>query len=80
MTYKKFNSLALERQANVVCKEGVLLGERTTACFEIYLFAVDGFYVEVFYNTRNQITFFEAFDNPSFLHLYLKAINLNGLF
>ena len=80
MTYKKFNAFGLQRKADIICKEGVLLGERTTAYFEISLFQVNGFYVEVFHNKKAKITFFEAFDNPSLLYPYLKEINLAGLF
>ncbi len=80
MTSDQFKYLSLEKKADVVCKEGVLLGERENTHFEISLFGVEGFYVEVFYNKRDNDTFFEAFDNPTLLSPYLKEINIADLF
>ena len=80
MTTEKFKALSLNRKADIVCLKGVLLGERETSYFEVSLFGIDGFYVEVFYHKKYKTTHFEAFDNPCLLSPYLSEINLTGLF
>ena len=80
MTYLKFNALSLQNQADILGKYGVLLGERETFHFEISLFQLEGFYVEVFYHKKHKTTLFEGFDNVSLLYPYLKEINITGLF
>lgn len=80
MTHLEFKRLGLEAQADVLCARGVSLGERQIPNFEIYLYQVDGFYVEVFYHKTEKITIFKCFNNLNLLHPYLETININGLF
>jgi hypothetical protein len=80
MTYLEFNTRRLETQADIVCQDGVFLGERETLFFEISLFQVEGFYVEVFYHKLYKTTLFEGFENTGLLYPYLKEISLAGLF
>jgi len=57
------------------------IAERHLGDFSILLFQIDGFYVELYYNNRqNKIDRFRSFSNVDLLTPYLSQIDLNGLF
>lgn len=53
------------------------IGCRDTGTSKVFLIAIDSFYVEVYYDQKtDEITKFFAFDDLSFLDIYLQLIDL----
>jgi hypothetical protein len=79
MTLYEFNLLSENDQAEVVWS-GSHIGERTENEYEILLYQVDGFYVEVFYHKeQNQIVRFRSFSSLNQLNPYLEQIDLKRI-
>lgn len=80
MKLYEFNTLNMEAQIDAVCSKGVCLGGRQEPQFRIFLYQVDGFYVEVFYHWgTKKVTDFKAFMDTDLLEPYLDEINLAEL-
>ena len=80
MEFEVFNRLPKEKQHKLVAKEGVMLRERRTPNFIIFLYGLEGFYVELFFH-RNSGTFatIKSFDNMDELSPYLEEIDVSQL-
>ena len=79
MTLYQFNALTTNDQAEIVwnCPH---VGERFDEENTIVLYQVDCFYVEVFYNRKNNtITRLRSFASTEQLAPYLKQINIDSL-
>jgi hypothetical protein len=80
MKVKDFNLLDEVKQAEVLLQHGVLLTERVYKEFQIVLYQVHHFYVEVyFHKTYEMIQGFRGFENMNHLDPYLSNISLNDL-
>jgi hypothetical protein len=80
MKVMDFNLLDEVKQAEVLLQHGVLLTERVYKEFQIVLYQVHHFYVEVyFHKTYEMIQGFRGFENMSHLDPFLSNINLNDL-
>ena len=80
MDIEAFKQLAKEQQHRLVAKQGVMLRERRTPNFIIFLYGLDSFYVELFFH-RNSGTFatLKSFDNLDELSPYLEEIDVSQL-
>lgn len=75
-----FNRLPQKRQLQLVVDEGVLVGQRTSENFSIYLYAVDGFYAEVyFFRSSGEYARMRPINDMDQLDPYLVKINLGEL-
>ena len=80
MTQYHFNILDENEKANIVWNKGIQIGERNDRFYNIRLYQVDNFYVEVFHHSHfNVITKFRSFTNLRFLEPYLQEISLEGI-
>lgn len=80
MKYEVFKRLPSRRQRQVVLDIGVPLGKRERHNFCIFLFAVESFYVEVFfYKESGEYCTLHAFDEVDELEAYLEEINVEDL-
>ena len=79
MKLYEFNALDETSQAALVwCASHI--ADRHVGDFTILLFQIDGFYVELYYNNRqNKIDRFKSFSNVDLLTPYLSQIDLSGL-
>lgn len=80
MALYEFNKLDTTSKANAVW-DGVIIGDREEDSYRILLYALDSFYIEVFYEkSKNEIVRFRSFSTTTLLEPYLNKINLNGKF
>jgi len=76
MTLSRFLLLSKERQTDAALS-GVYLDTRLQGPYVILLFAVGGFYVEMYYVSEpNQILKFEAFKSTTLLDPYLTGMKM----
>lgn len=81
MELDSFNLLSNEEKRNLLLKQGVILGRRTYNEFKTTLFAMEGFYVEVLYNTKTKNTpCMRCSDKLDFLDPYLESIDITALY
>ena len=81
MTLLSFHRLAPLEQQDHVLNTGTHLMTRQEPKYLINLYAVDGFYVELFfYRKHSQAVKINAFESTSLLESYLDDINLSELF
>ena len=77
MTLYEFNALDHHEKANTVW-QGSFLADREENGLMVQLYAVDLFYVEVFYDqTANKILSFRSFSTKNLLTPYLAHIKFN---
>ena len=80
MTLQHFNALNQEKQRWWVLERGVYLCNRKTRDFTVFLFQLDGFYIEIyFYNADDTVFLIKSFDDMDSLEPYLTQINLTPL-
>ncbi|MDB5196069.1 MAG: hypothetical protein JWP88_439 [Flaviaesturariibacter sp.] len=80
MKFSDFKLLCPPVQAWLLCKRGVLLGERSEPGYVIALYQIDSFYVEVYYRSDdNEIIKLLSFHNTSLLESFLSTIPLPEL-
>jgi len=59
---------------------GVLISKRKARQYVVFLFQLNGFYVEMFCNTRTKnVTQYRAFTHTELLHPYLEEIAIDSL-
>ena len=76
-----FYFLEAMEKVELLCVEGVMLGERVDGCFAISLLQLDNFYVEVYFHTTQQcIKNIRSFNDTSELTAYLEQVDISGLF
>jgi len=79
MTIYEFIELSTEEQVNTIW-QGTFIGNRNYKGFNVVLYSIENFFVEVFYNqTENAITQIRPFRSQTRLNPYIDAINLNEL-
>lgn len=80
MKLSDFILLDEEEKKRTVLHAGVLIGKRRSLISMAFLFQLDNFYVETFFNTQNKdIEEFRMFDQTRFLDPYLSNISIDGL-
>lgn len=80
MTLYEYNLLGTPGQAAVLWDKGVPIGERFNGEYNILLYPIDGFYVEVFYHPeQNTIARLRRFRSTGQLRSYLDKIDLASL-
>jgi len=80
MKLSDFILLNEEEKKLAVLHAGVLIGKRKEASSVAFLFQVENFYVETFFNPGNKaIREFRMFDQTALLQPYLEAIRIDEL-
>lgn len=80
MELSEFRKLSPQDQHDLVAREGVLLRERKSRNFHIYLYQLAGFYVELFFfKESGEFATIKPFDNMDELNPYLKDIDVGYL-
>lgn len=81
MNLMEFKQLSERKQHHLISKKGVLLSERNTKSFLVFLYQIEGFYIEMFFYKENGVfATLKSFDNLDELSPYLNEINLSFLF
>ncbi|WP_426060249.1 hypothetical protein [Hymenobacter sp. B1770] len=77
MTLTDFKALHQRRQAEHIARHGHRLAERQEDSFELTLYAVEGFYAEIWRSRGEEhILFIHVFQTPNGLGDYLKLVRL----
>jgi len=75
MTIDQFRKLNETRQALALWERGVKLASRDEPEFEVTLYQIDGFYVELYYNQKDKMFMrLRCFSNVNLLKPYLDEI------
>lgn len=82
ISFKKYISLPQSEQADILLEQGVFLEMiRQTSKLEVELYALEGFYVEVFFDRKtDEPLYLKAFRNLKLLEPYLTIIDIDHLF
>ncbi|MFZ5554433.1 MAG: hypothetical protein ACOZCO_15040 [Bacteroidota bacterium] len=76
-TKNQFNRLKLAKRYEVLTEEGRFVASRFFESFNVHLFAMDGFYVEMWQRiSMNQVVYIEVVNNDETLKLYIDNIDL----
>lgn len=79
MTLYQFRALDINEQASAVWG-GTFLDSRVEAIYDVHLYNVGDFYVEVYYSNKlNEIVKIRPFRYTSLIQPYLDRININQL-
>ena len=79
MTLYEFNALSEDEKAAVLWSKGDFVTERKENNFNILLYQVQSFYVEVFYSgNENKISRLRSFSSTEQLEPYLNNIDISG--
>lgn len=80
MKIEEFKELSQEEQHKAVARKGVMLRDRLTHSFMIFLYALDGFYIELFFHKASGVfATLKPFDNIDELSPYLEEIDVGRL-
>jgi hypothetical protein len=80
MTLYEFNALTDTDKANTVWNDGEFVGDRLQEFYNVLLYQVHAFYVELFYNPEaNEIVHLRSFSSTDQVEPYLTKIDLQGL-
>lgn len=80
MTLHQFNRLSEDKQRETLINDGILLAKRSYVQYNIALFQVEGFYIEVWYTKQGlDIGLVRGFSSTDELDPYLDEININEL-
>lgn len=75
-----FHKLPEKHQLDTLEDQGVLIAERDGAFYNIKLYQIDGFYVELYFHTHfNVVVNINCFTNTDCLDPYLESIDLDAL-
>jgi hypothetical protein len=80
MTLFEFKALPRSSQIDAICDCGVRLAAREELEYNITLYQIEDFYVEIFYDRQlKQISYIKASNNTILLEPYLDSINIGEL-
>jgi len=81
ISYKQYKNLPQTEQADVLLERGVYLEMiRQTSRMEVELYALEGFYVEVYFDRKTEEPLFiKAFKDMKYLEPYLTIIDIDHL-
>ena len=78
MKLQQFRSASQEVQEKLVQRRGVFLMERKSLGVSVLLFQLEGFYVEVFYNTgTGVVNLVKSFDDMDGIEAYLNRVDIS---
>jgi hypothetical protein len=78
MTLQRFRGLTQNKQNKKLLAEGVCIAERRIDEVHVFLFQIDGFYVEMFFNSEGvEILFSRSFEDIGELEPYLQDIDIS---
>ncbi len=81
MTLRNFRQVHEDAQFEILEQQGVLLAEREASFCTVRLYAVAGFYVEVYHHHHfNVIVKLDAFRDTDKLDSWLQGISIDTLF
>ncbi len=81
MNLAAYKLLNQDKQFQIIKDQGVFLAEREDAYYNIRLYGIEGFYVEIYCHTHfNVIVKTKSFFNTKALAPYLKHIPIYHLF
>ncbi len=77
MTLYKYLMLSDEKQWDVICEDGVEIGQTTDLEYEYILFAIDRFFIEIsFFKSSGQLIEKNAFLEGERMEKYVGEINM----
>ncbi|GAA3983762.1 hypothetical protein [Hymenobacter antarcticus] len=77
MTITTFKALHQRQQAEHLARHGTRLAERPEDSFDLTLYAVEGFYAEIWRSrSEEHILFIHVFQKPAGLGDYLRLVQL----
>jgi hypothetical protein len=77
----QFELLEQTEKAQFLLCKGVEVGKRVYKGFDIHLFQIHGFYVEIFcHKASGTVNSIRAFEGGALLEPYLETINIDSLF
>jgi hypothetical protein len=80
MLLKDFKFVNKHTKAKLLAKKGVFLAKRWQEEYEVLLFQLGSFYVEVFYNLEEEeIGYIRIFESTDLLQPYLNRIDISAL-
>lgn len=80
MKLSDFILLNEEEKKLTVLHDGILVAKRNVSKCIVFLFQLDGYYIETFCNRQNKaVEEFRVFDSPKYLTPYLESISLADL-
>ncbi len=79
MTAENFNALDNADQLNMVFNYGTDIAQRITSEYQITLFQLFSFYVEIYSSGERWLCAIEGFDDVERLDIYLSNIDLAAL-
>lgn len=80
MLQGEFHVLPIERQIELLYEEAVYLLKRKYERFDILLYQLDGFYVEIYYKQyRQHIHSIYSFESTDVLDRYLHLVDVEEL-
>ena len=79
MTAEYFNALDNVDQLNIVFNYGTDLAQRNTAEYQITLFQLFSFYVEIYSSGENWLCAIKGFDDVEGLDIYIEGIDIDAL-
>lgn len=78
MTLQQFRAASCAKQEELVKLSGVFLLERKSLGVSVFLFQLEGFYVEVFYNSAtSSVSFIKSFNDMDGIEAYLSSIDIS---
>ncbi len=80
MTLHDFYTLSSEAQRKAVQQKGIFLMSRDKEGIRVFLFALEGIYIEAFFNSSlSRIEHVRAFTSVDLLTPYLEKIDITAL-
>lgn len=80
MTLHQFNHLGEDKQREILITNGVLLAKRSDSCYNVALFQIDSFYIEVWYTRKGlDIGLVRGFNSTDELEPYLETIDIGAI-
>ena len=80
MTLQQFANFNSLQQMNTLYNKGVYLGKRRYNNRVIFLYQIDSFYIEVFFNPeRNKVVKLRSFSSTNLLSPYLDQMSIKHI-
>ena len=80
MLLHEFKYQEKRKKSMLLIENGIYLACRYVPGYQLLLFAVDSFYVEVHYDTEHDLlTYFKAFSNVDELEPYLDQVDISAV-
>ena len=80
MTLQRYRALTQNKQNQKLLTEGVCIAERRMDEVHAFLFQIDSFYVEVFFNSDgSEVLFSRSFEGLDELEPYLQRIDISAV-